>query len=113
MENTYQEESSDEGKWEYKDSSCRKQRKLSWLEKTLWNMYQVQSDSTIEWLSTSRNTLVAANDTVSTLQANATPNYDSWFAPVNRYLRIAQGVLVAAAAISLIVLSARIVWNIG
>mgnify|MGYP007099753152 CR=1 FL=1 len=73
----------------------------------------VQSDSTIEWLSTSRNTLVAANDTVSTLQANATPNYDSWFAPVNRYLRIAQGVLVAAAAISLIVLSARIVWNIG
>lgn len=76
-------------------------------------MYQVQSDSTIEWLSTSRNTLVAANDTVSTLQANATPNYDSWFAPVNRYLRIAQGVLVAAAAISLIVLSARIVWNIG
>lgn len=109
LENTYQEESSDEGKWEYKDSSCRKQRKLSWLEKTLWNMYQVQSDSTIEWLSTSRNTLVAANDTVSTLQANATPDYDSWFAPVNRYLRIAQGVLVAAAAISLIVLSARIV----
>ncbi len=51
--------------------------------------------------------------TVSTLQANATPNYDSWFAPVDRYLRIAQGVLVAAAAISLIVLSARIVWNIG
>ena len=40
LENTYQEESSDEGKWEYKDSSCRKQRKLSWLEKTLWNMYQ-------------------------------------------------------------------------
>lgn len=39
LENTYQEESSDEGKWEYKDSSCRKQRKLSWLEKTLWNMY--------------------------------------------------------------------------
>lgn len=113
LENTYQEESSDEGKWEYKDSSCRKQRKLSWLEKTLWNMYQVQSDSTIEWLSTSRNTLVVANDTVSTLQANATPDYDSWFAPVNRYLRIAQGVLVAAAAISLIVLSARIVWNIG
>lgn len=113
LENTYQEESSDEGKWEYKDSSCRKQRKLSWLEKTLWNMYQVQSDSTIEWLSTSRNTLVAADDTVSTLQANATPDYDSWFAPVNRYLRIAQGVLVAAAAISLIVLSARIVWNIG
>ena len=105
LENTYQEESSDEGKWEYKDSSCRKQRKLSWLEKTLWNMYQVQSDSTIEWLSTSRNTLVAADDTVSTLQANATPNYDSWFAPVNRYLRIAQGVLVAAAAISLIVLT--------
>lgn len=89
LENTYQEESSDEGKWEYKDSSCRKQRKLSWLEKTLWNMYQVQSDSTIEWLSTSRNTLVAANDTVSTLQANATPDYDSWFTPVNRYLRIA------------------------
>ena len=113
LENTYQEESSDEGKWEYKDSSCRKQRKLSWLEKTLWNMYQVQSDSTIEWLSTSRNTLVAANDTVSTLQANATPDYDSWFTPVNRYLRIAQGVLIAAAAISLIVLSARIVWNIG
>ena len=113
LENTYQEESPDEGKWEYKDSSCQKQRKLSWLEKTLWNMYQVQSDSTIEWLSTSRNTLVAANDTVSTLQANATPNYDSWFTPVNRYLRIAQGVLIAAAAISLIVLSARIVWNIG
>ena len=65
LENTYQEESSDEGKWEYKDSSCRKQRKLSWLEKTLWNMYQVQSDSTIEWLSTSRNTLVAADDTVN------------------------------------------------
>ena len=113
LENTYQEESPDEGKWEYKDSSCQKQRKLSWLEKTLWNMYQVQSDSTIEWLSTSRNTLVAANDTVSTLQANATPDYDSWFTPVNRYLRIAQGVLIAAAAISLIVLSARIVWNIG
>ena len=76
----------------------------SWLEKTLWNMYQVQSDSTIEWLSTSRNTLVAANDTVSTLQANATPDYDSWFTPVNWYLRIAQGVLITAAAISLIVL---------
>lgn len=113
LENTYQKESPDEGKWEYKDSSCQKQRKLSWLEKTLWNMYQVQSDSTIEWLSTSRNTLVAANDRVSTMQANATPDYDSWFAPVNRYLRIAQGALIAAAAISLIVLSARIVWNIG
>ncbi len=76
-------------------------------------MYQVQSDSTIEWLSTSRNTLVAADDTVSTLQANATPDYDSWFAPVNGTCASRRGVLVAAAAISLIVLSARIVWNIG
>ncbi|KFI90685.1 putative lipoprotein, partial [Bifidobacterium saguini DSM 23967] len=113
LQNTYQKETSDEGSWVYRDSSCVKQRTLSWLEKTLWGMYEKQSDETIEWLSTSRNTLVAADGTVSTLHANASPDYDDWFTPANRYLRVAQGVLVVAAAVSLCVLSARIVWNVA
>lgn len=113
LKHTYQEESPDEGPWVYADASCSKQRKLSWLEKTLWNMYSKQSEETIEWLSTSRNTLVAANGTVDTLKANANADYDDVFRPVNRYLRVAQGVLVVVAAMSLCVLAARIVWNIA
>lgn len=103
------------GTWTYVLStrSCDKQRKLSWLEKTMWTMYEQQSGDTIDWLSTSRNTLVAASGTVSTLQNSVTPMYDAWDTNVNKYLNIAQGVLIAAAAISLMVLAARIVWQIG
>lgn len=79
----------------------------------MWTMYEQQSDDTIDWLSTSRNTLVASSGTVSTLQANATPMYDAWDANANKYLNIAQAVLVIAAAISLTILGARIVWRIG
>lgn len=103
------------GTWTYVSStrSCDKQRKLSWLEKTMWTMYEQQSGDTIDWLSTSRNTLVAASGTVSTLQNSVLPMYDAWDTNVNKYLNIAQGVLIAAAAISLMVLAARIVWQIG
>ena len=115
LANTYQEETSEQGPWTYNAStgSCDKTRKLSWLEKTMWTMYEQQSDDTIDWLSTSRNTLVASGGTVSTLQANATPMYDAWDANANKYLNIAQAVLVIAAAISLTILGARIVWRIG
>ncbi|WP_204986904.1 hypothetical protein, partial [Collinsella sp. BIOML-A6] len=115
LANTYQEETSEQGPWTYNAStgSCDKTRKLSWLEKTMWTMYEQQSDDTIDWLSTSRNTLVASSGTVSTLQANATPMYDAWDANANKYLNIAQAVLVIAAAISLTILGARIVWRIG
>ncbi|OZG59264.1 Type IV secretory pathway, partial [Bifidobacterium lemurum] len=115
LEHTYQEETEEEGPWEWNadTSSCDKTRTLSWLEKTLWHMYEKQSEETIEWLSTSRNTLTASDDTVSTLRSNAAPMYDEWDTGVNRYLRVAQGILVVAAAISLTVLGARIVWRIG
>lgn len=103
------------GTWTYVSStrSCDKQRKLSWLEKTMWTMYEQQSGDTIDWLSTSRNTLVASSGTVSTLQNSVLPMYDAWDTNVNKYLNIAQGVLIVAAAISLMVLAARIVWQIG
>ncbi len=102
------------GTWTYVSStrSCDKQRKLSWLEKTMWTMYEQQSGDTIDWLSTSRNTLVASSGTVSTLQNSVLPMYDAWYTNVNKYLNIAQGVLIVAAAISLMVLAARIVWQI-
>ncbi|KAB5872141.1 hypothetical protein GA641_06425, partial [Bifidobacterium adolescentis] len=76
-------------------------------------MYEQQSGDTIDWLSTSRNTLVASSGTVSTLQNSVLPMYDAWDTNVNKYLNIAQGVLIVAAAISLMVLAARIVWQIG
>lgn len=115
LSNTVQDESPSEGEWVWDEdsSTCTKSRELSWLEKTLWNMYETQSESTIEWLSTSRNTLVASSGTVSTLRQNADVDYDDWFDDVQPYLRVAQAVLVIAAAISLIVLAARIVWNIS
>lgn len=115
LKHTYQEETTEEGPWNWdeRNRSCDKTRKLSWLEKTMWTMYEQQSDDTIDWLSTSRNTLVASGGTVSTLQANATPMYDAWDANANKYLNIAQAVLVIAAAISLTILGARIVWRIG
>lgn len=115
LKHTYQEETTEEGPWNWdeRNRSCDKTRKLSWLEKTMWTMYEQQSDDTIDWLSTSRNTLVASSGTVSTLQANATPMYDAWDANANKYLNIAQAVLVIAAAISLTILGARIVWRIG
>ena len=117
LEHTYQEESPDEGEWKWAKtdwgSSCTKVRNLSWLEKTLWSMYEKQSRESISWLSTSRNTLKASGNTVSTLQKNAAPQYDKWDDTVNKYLAIAQGVLVIAAAISLTVLGARILWSIS
>lgn len=79
----------------------------------MWTMYEQQSGDTIDWLSTSRNTLVASSGTVSTLQNSVLPMYDAWDTNVNKYLNIAQGVLIVAAAISLMVLAARIVWQIG
>ncbi len=115
LKHTYQEETTEEGPWNWdeRNRSCDKTRKLSWLEKTMWTMYEQQSDDTIDWLSTSRNTLVASGGTVSTLQANAVPMYDAWDANAGKYLNIAQAVLVIAAAISLTILGARIVWRIG
>lgn len=115
LANTYQEETPDAGPWNWNaaDGSCDKTRKLSWLEKTMWTMYEQQSDDTIEWLSTSRNTLVAAPGTAGMLQSSVLPMYDVWDANANKYLNIAQGVLVVAAAISLMALGARIVWQIG
>lgn len=115
LKHTYQEETTEEGPWNWdeRNRSCDKTRKLSWLEKTMWTMYEQQSDDTIDWLSTSHNTLVASGGTVSTLQANAVPMYDAWDANAGKYLNIAQAVLVIAAAISLTILGARIVWRIG
>ena len=115
LANTYQEETPDAGPWNWNaaDGSCDKTRKLSWLEKTMWTMYEQQSDDTIEWLSTSRNTLVAAPGTAGMLQSSVLPMYDVWDANAGKYLNIAQGVLVVAAAISLMALGARIVWQIG
>lgn len=115
LANTYQEETPDAGPWNWNaaNNSCDKTRKLSWLEKTMWTMYEQQSDDTIEWLSTTRNTLVAAPGTVDTLQNSILPMYDTWDTNVNKYLNVAQAVLVVAAAISLMILAARIIWQIG
>lgn len=117
LQNTRQEESPDEGPWSLATldgggQACQKTRQLSWLEKTLWHMYQKQSDSTIEWLSTDRNTLVASAQGVETLQRHASPAYSPWFKAVQPYLNVAQGVLVVVAAVSLIILAVRMVWNI-
>lgn len=103
LQNTSQEESPDMGSWAWNPDKrqCEKSRELSWLERTLWNMYETQSDETISWLSASRNTLVAADGTVQTLQTNAKPMYSKWFRQINPYLRVAQGVLAVLAAISL------------
>ena len=114
---TRQAESPSQGEWELTTlddggQACQKTRKLSWLEKSLWSMYQNQSEKTIEWLSTDRNTLVASEEGVETLRSNAEPQYDTWFGKVQPYLNIAQGVLVAFAAVSLIVLAVRMIWNI-
>lgn len=107
--------SESDGTWSYNEQkgTCDKTRKLSWLEKTLWTTYEQQSDDTIDWLSTSRNTLVASSSGVSTLQKSAKPMYNAFDGNVSGYLNVAQAVLVIAAAISLMVLGARIVWRIG
>lgn len=117
LNHTTQEESPSQGEWELATlddggQACQKTRTLSWLEKTLWSMYQKQSKKTIEWLSTDRNTLVASEDGVATLRHNAKPQYDRWFERVQPYLNVAQGVLVVFAAVSLIVLAVRMIWNI-
>ena len=115
LSNTSQAESPTQGTWNWDGGrhACVKTRKLSWLERTLWGMYRKQSQGTIEWLTTSRNTLKADSQGVATLRANASPNYSSWDTNVNRYLKVAQGILVVAAAISLMVVGARLVWSIG
>lgn len=115
LSNTSQAESPTQGTWNWDGGrhACVKTRKLSWLERTLWGMYRKQSQGTIEWPTTSRNTLKADSQGVATLRANASPNYSSWDTNVNRYLKVAQGILVVAAAISLMVVGARLVWSIG
>lgn len=117
LSHTVQEESSSQGEWALATSddggqACEKTRTLSWLEKTLWSMYQSQSEATIEWLSTDRNTLVASEAGMQVLKSNATPMYAPWFKTVQPYLNVAQGVLVVFAAVSLIVLAGRLVWNL-
>lgn len=117
LSHTRQAESPDEGPWSLASldgggQACQKTRRLSWLEKSLWNMYRKQSDSTIEWLSTDRNTLEASERGVDVLRRNASPAYSSWFGSVQPYLNVAQGVLVVFAAVSLIALAVRMVWNI-
>lgn len=121
LEKGYQEESPDEGAWEpkYADDdqartraiACEKKRKISWLEATLWALYEDQSAQTISWLTTSRNTLVASPSTVGTLQANDEPMYDGWFSILNKYLPVLQGLLAVCAAVSLVVVGARVVSN--
>ena len=115
LSNTSQSESPTQGTWNWDADrrSCVKTRKLSWLERTLWGMYHKQSQGTIEWLTTSRNTLKADSRGVALLRSNASPDYSSWDTNVNRYLKVAQGVLIVAAAISLMVVGTRIVWSIG
>ena len=117
LNHTVQSESTSQGEWELATlddggQACQKTRTLSWLEKSLWHMYQTQSDSTIEWLSTDRNTLEATASGVDTLRRNASPAYSSWFKAVQPYLNVAQGILVVFAAVSLIVLAVRMVWNL-
>ena len=117
LSHTVQEESSSQGEWALVSlddggQACEKTRSLSWLEKTLWSMYQTQSEATIEWLSTDRNTLVASEAGMQVLKSNASPMYSPWFKAVQPYLNVAQGVLVVFAAVSLIVLAGRLVWNL-
>ncbi|WP_420834543.1 hypothetical protein [Bifidobacterium tsurumiense] len=117
LSHTRQAESPDEGPWSLASldgggQACQKTRRLSWLEKSLWSMYRKQSDSTIEWLSTDRNTLEASERGVDVLRRNASPAYSSWFGAVQPYLNVSQGVLVVFAAVSLIALAVRMVWNI-
>lgn len=75
LSNTSQAESPTQGTWNWDGGrhACVKTRKLSWLERTLWGMYRKQSQGTIEWLTTSRNTLKADSQGVATLRANASP----------------------------------------
>lgn len=111
LEGGVQEESTEQGKWNLEDGACVKKRKLTWLEATLWNMYKTQSDKTIDWLTTDRNTMLASASTVSTLESNATPDYDRWNSVLNKYLPVFGGLVAVAAAVSLIVLGARVVAN--
>lgn len=111
LEGGVQKESAETGEWNLEDGACVKKRKLTWLEATLWNMYKTQSDKTIDWLTTDRNTMLASASTVSTLESNATPEYDRWNSVLNKYLPVFGGLVAVAAAISLIVLGARVVAN--
>ncbi|MCI1644379.1 MAG: hypothetical protein LKI21_07565 [Bifidobacterium crudilactis] len=112
LSETYQEDSPSKGTWQYEGSACTKIRQLTWLEKSLWSMYEDQADGTIDWLSTSRNTLVASSESLETLRAGSTPDYGAWFPRVNSYMRVAQGLLIVAAAVSLVVVGVRMVTRL-
>lgn len=120
LEHTTQDWSPDPGKWEWRDYSnrkgvnkvgCFKERELSWLEATLWNMYKTQSNETISWLTTKRDTMTADGAKLDTLKRHDTPQYDGFLGVLNRYLPVLEGVLAVCAAVSLIVVGVRVVSN--
>lgn len=93
-------------------TSCVKNRELTWLEKTLWHMYDTQANGSLDWLSTSRNTLTASDAGVSTLKNSANPDSSRWDRKLQPYFNAAQGILLVVAIISLTVVFVMMVHNI-
>lgn len=93
-------------------TSCVKNRKLTWLEKTLWHMYDTQANGSLDWLSTSRNTLTASTSGVNTLKNSGAPDSSKWDAKLQPYFNAAQGILLVVAIISLTVVFIMMVHNI-
>ena len=73
VERTVQSESPSQGEWELVTlddggQACQKPHADRLVAGEVgWHMYETQSDATIEWLSTDRNTLEATSKGVDTL----------------------------------------------
>ncbi|MCI1832656.1 MAG: hypothetical protein LKI77_06940 [Bifidobacterium sp.] len=93
-------------------TSCSQKRKLTWLERTLWSMYDTQANRSLDWLSTSRNTLTASSGGVRTLKNSASPDSSKWDMKLQPYFNAAQGVLLVTAIISLTVVFIMMVHNV-
>jgi hypothetical protein len=92
--------------------ACVKRRELSWLERTLWHMYDKQANGSLDWLSTSRNTLTASASGIAVLKASGGPDSSDWDAKLQPYINAAQGVLLVVGIVSLTVVFASMVARI-
>ena len=99
--------------WDDKAKRCGRDRQLTWLEAGLWQTYQNAQSDNLSWLTTKRDTLTASADSVNTLRAGFTPDYQTVDSDVAPFLNIAQGVLLVVAVISLIVAGGRFLWGLS
>lgn len=112
LSKTSQTRSPSQGEWQLKNSACVKERKLTWLEKTLWSEYEKQSKENFAWLSTSRNTLKATDKSVGILKANSQVNYGNWSNAVKPFLNILLAGCIIVSVISLICVAVRMLHNL-